>query len=470
MNQPGMASPAVKHRHQMAGASGCFQCCRLNLRCDYERPTCTRCVRRGIECGYPRLRTSLAGPSGETDNKGLESSTRPQIMAIPAFSPGQGAGPPNPFDIVPVKQESLAASGIYDNDIYNLSSPNINPGFDWGFMEPTAWRPPGLINSMPPSLCASNGTSPRSNGSSPCLPGLHPVVRAPAHANGTSPLVFVHDFGEDDNIGVESPALQEHCGYSDPTRRLIESPTMPLVGQPEPDYPLFNCIVPEPENNWERLETSQLYQGSCGTYDEAPRLSQPLESESEPPLTTKPHLDRLFNMAVNIGKTVSLQPEKATRDNDLSSLLSQTPTSVISTPPTESGLDEKKARIIDGVVLHLQEKIKQVFYQARIRARVGQGEMPASTGQGGSSTSVTGAARNSDSAGQNRNKRKMGDRDLDDDEEDDADLFRPKRPADADPGQETPAYACPYFKYNPAMYKSARNCPGPGWPNVHRVK
>jgi len=30
--------------------------------------------------------------------------------------------------------------------------------------------------------------------------------------------------------------------------------------------------------------------------------------------------------------------------------------------------------------------------------------------------------------------------------------------------------ACPYFQHNPSKYSTQRGCPGPGWPNVHRVK
>ncbi len=35
---------------------------------------------------------------------------------------------------------------------------------------------------------------------------------------------------------------------------------------------------------------------------------------------------------------------------------------------------------------------------------------------------------------------------------------------------ELPKFACPYFKYNPAKYKSWGLCPGPGWSDIHRVK
>jgi len=66
----------------------------------------------------------------------------------------------------------------------------------------------------------------------------------------------------------------------------------------------------------------------------------------------------------------------------------------------------------------------------------------------------------------------MSDRDLNDDENEDSDADRTsaKRPANKETKPDAVAYACPYFKHNPALYKSARNCPGPGWPSVRRVK
>lgn len=33
-----------------------------------------------------------------------------------------------------------------------------------------------------------------------------------------------------------------------------------------------------------------------------------------------------------------------------------------------------------------------------------------------------------------------------------------------------PKFACPYFKYDKSRYRDWRNCCGPGWPTVHRVK
>jgi len=161
-------------------------------------------------------------------------------------------------------------------------------------------------------------------------------------------------------------------------------------------------------------------------------------------------------------------PEQAPRDNE--SLLSQTPLSSISTPPTESGLDVKKARIIDGIILYLHEKIKNMFIQARIRARGGPRETPDSSSQRGNSSPPATITEHSDDKARKGKKRKLNDRDFDEDDEDDANVARPMYPEEMEEDRRTPAYACPYFKYNPAMYKSARNCPGPGWPTVHRVK
>ncbi|KAI0540446.1 hypothetical protein GGR58DRAFT_130039 [Xylaria digitata] len=66
-------------------------------------------------------------------------------------------------------------------------------------------------------------------------------------------------------------------------------------------------------------------------------------------------------------------------------------------------------------------------------------------------------------------KRKRGYKN-DDDENDDQDSDRPGTEDKRGKGEEALRFACPYFKYNPTKYQTWQICPGPGWPDVHRVK
>ncbi|KAK0622600.1 hypothetical protein B0T14DRAFT_426607 [Immersiella caudata] len=122
--------------------------------------------------------------------------------------------------------------------------------------------------------------------------------------------------------------------------------------------------------------------------------------------------------------------------------------------------------MVDGVVLYVKGKIKEVFALARGCQR----QVPASSEREAPSTSPLATAAGIVDALQNCKKRKLKDRGLEEHDQDDSDADHSKGKRPAKEENETAAYACPYFKYNPAMYKSARNCPGPGWPSVHRVK
>jgi hypothetical protein len=130
-------------------------------------------------------------------------------------------------------------------------------------------------------------------------------------------------------------------------------------------------------------------------------------------------------------------------------------------------LNERKEAAIQNIVLHVIGRIEFIFAQARGdrgQQQRGNGPVPGQPSGGNiwSSEPVDGPGSN------RRKKRKLGDSDYDEGEEG----------PDSDPGEgpsnskdrEPAAYACPYFKYNPHRYKSWRNCPGPGWPDVHRVK
>ncbi|KAI1428621.1 hypothetical protein F5Y12DRAFT_675602 [Xylaria sp. FL1777] len=74
-------------------------------------------------------------------------------------------------------------------------------------------------------------------------------------------------------------------------------------------------------------------------------------------------------------------------------------------------------------------------------------------------------------------KRKLGSTDNDeghnDDDDGDGDDEKPPRSGATDKkgkGKDIVRFACPYFKYDPIKYQGWPSCPGPGWPDVHRVK
>ena len=75
-------------------------------------------------------------------------------------------------------------------------------------------------------------------------------------------------------------------------------------------------------------------------------------------------------------------------------------------------------------------------------------------------------------AGQKRVLQDDDDRDgsRDEDEEDGSGKDRNKKRSKTDVHDDRPRFACPYFKRDPAKFKNARTCCGPGWTEVHRIK
>lgn len=72
-----------------------------------------------------------------------------------------------------------------------------------------------------------------------------------------------------------------------------------------------------------------------------------------------------------------------------------------------------------------------------------------------------------------KRKRDNAESDGGEDDNNDDGIVRPPHPGANDikgKGKEIIRFACPYFKYNPTKYKQWPICPGPGWPDVHRVK
>ncbi|KAI1737003.1 hypothetical protein F4680DRAFT_236392 [Xylaria scruposa] len=91
----------------------------------------------------------------------------------------------------------------------------------------------------------------------------------------------------------------------------------------------------------------------------------------------------------------------------------------------------------------------------------------------GRSAPASGSVQNQKDQVQRAGKRTLSNADSDGGENDDDDTVRPPYPGADDTkgkGKETMRFACPYFKYNPTKYRQWPICPGPGWPDVHRVK
>jgi len=170
-------------------------------------------------------------------------------------------------------------------------------------------------------------------------------------------------------------------------------------------------------------------------------------------------------MTSRISTPPPLEVEQILGDRLKGPPLSETPRSDTSSSVTESYLDERKAKIVNEIVLFVTSKIKLGFALARNNGS----EAPPSQGNGETSGLSNSLPQAMPKISTNSKKRKIADRDAENtDEEDDTSKKRGKKAVGVKEQDE--AYACPYFKYNPAMYKSARNCPGPGWPNTHRVK
>lgn len=149
--------------------------------------------------------------------------------------------------------------------------------------------------------------------------------------------------------------------------------------------------------------------------------------------------------------------------------LSQTPLSEASSMATEKYIDERKSQIVDRVVLLVTSWLRSRFALAH--------QVAGESSNASSSCGTYSAPQGRDSSSNNLNnatKRKVSDRNKHSagDDEDDAEQDRrqTKIRNAKDKEAECLRYACPYFKYNPSKYKDWRGCPGPGWPDVHRVK
>jgi hypothetical protein len=139
-------------------------------------------------------------------------------------------------------------------------------------------------------------------------------------------------------------------------------------------------------------------------------------------------------------------------------------------PVSQTPVSQNKRQTIHDIVRNVTPRTKSVFGQARDSGDSG----PSSLTQSSPSETPVNSSRTAGPSLPNTtsSKRKLADRDdtsSDHDDDDERHLINDKD-AKNNKDQNSGGYACPYFKHNPARYKGARNCPGPGWPNVHRVK
>ncbi|KAK1759753.1 hypothetical protein QBC47DRAFT_372993 [Echria macrotheca] len=192
----------------------------------------------------------------------------------------------------------------------------------------------------------------------------------------------------------------------------------------------------------------------------------------------KPDIDRIVGTGWTPDQTTWLRrsttPAEVVGPQSATSPRSETSPDDTSSLATETSLDERKERMLDEIIISVAKRIKLEFAIAR-------GEQSASPYPSTSteqSNTPDRRGHSSQSPGDSRKKRKVsntGGLDDEDDISNDEGADRGKRrtgkkPLDNDDSNPDSGFACPYFKYNPAMYKKAQNCPGPGWPSVHRVK
>ena len=243
-------------------------------------------------------------------------------------------------------------------------------------------------------------------------------------------------------------------------------------GTPTPEIGVFeyskDCAQPQASQNTQPDPTILSRQWLLGAESTIPggryeqqsvgnETSDPRANLKEPPTGLGIHWSH------PLGSAQVVQPSLPRLKDSPSS---STTLSGVSTPGTENHIDERKSRIVDGVVLHVANKIKAVF----ALARGVQSETSAPSVPNESSKSSTGTTSTTGSDQRRAKKMRFADGNNGDTDDDDEDPAPPKEPEEAKKDDQGLAYACPCFKYNPGMYRTARNCPGPGWPSVHRVK
>ncbi|KAK4161551.1 hypothetical protein QBC43DRAFT_95670 [Cladorrhinum sp. PSN259] len=147
--------------------------------------------------------------------------------------------------------------------------------------------------------------------------------------------------------------------------------------------------------------------------------------------------------------------------------LTQSEASMESLMGEEICLEQKKGDILRRVTLHVSNLIRTIF----IQVRGAQHSVTASETQAQLSSQKDSTSSRSNESYRSTKRRRLSEKDnFGSDDEDDGRRQPESIQTPNDEESDPKMFACPYFKYNPGRYKTERNCPGPGWPSVHRVK
>ncbi|KAJ8129302.1 hypothetical protein O1611_g4333 [Lasiodiplodia mahajangana] len=154
----------------------------------------------------------------------------------------------------------------------------------------------------------------------------------------------------------------------------------------------------------------------------------------------------------------------ATTDEDCSSTSSSDESSIT----TRGIAGARKEEIIGEIILSITNWLRSGF----LRLRMAAGRTTDGSCEGGSAPCGI-SEQSSQGYSQPTQKRKLGDRNDGQTEEEDGDDDDDAPHSGTDnkgKGREIQRFACPYFKYNPTKYQHWPICPGPGWLSVHRLK
>ncbi|KAH8901149.1 TPR-like protein [Thozetella sp. PMI_491] len=209
---------------------------------------------------------------------------------------------------------------------------------------------------------------------------------------------------------------------------------------------------------------------SVGLQDKAAQLLEDATSlEIQPSL--KDHADwcstkqETVSVLSPLAETATImEAESSERLREATSSVSPSILSDGSSFCAELFIEERKSRIINNVVMYATEKLRLWF---SLRQHTAQNtNSDTSDTQGSSRSLATGSSGSLPRAKKRKigdNGNNIGDDDFSDAEQDDTSSGKGKE-------IEQLKLACPYFKYNPAKYKTWGHCPGPGWSDIHRVK
>jgi hypothetical protein len=184
---------------------------------------------------------------------------------------------------------------------------------------------------------------------------------------------------------------------------------------------------------------------------------------SEDPSSESGHGDTKFSLSIATAHREIEDASEGVSDGDCSWLSS-------SNESSDTALDlaqERRDQIIGRIVLAVTQWLQSQFIYAHKTTN------EATTGTFGCQNMPSGTlGQLSQDQAKAEGKRKLSERRGDGGEDDDDDSMRLTDVGTTDKGKtkEILRFACPYFKYNPNKYKEWPNCPGPGWPDVHRVK